>query len=269
MCRVRAFAVGQADAREVSPRCLPRLVLAAFAHALLGNGEVPQHRQVRKEVELLEDHADPAAYLVELDLRVGDVDAFDEDLTGGGLFEPVHAPEQCRLARTGRAHHTHDLAVVDGEVDALENLDRSEVLVQVTNGDSRLPRLVRCPARTGHRALWERRSIWATKRVNGRVMTRYMNAAAINGVEFAVVETASRANVVNSRDWAAIPAMNSNEVSLMMMTNSLVSGGTTMRNPWGSTMETVLQNGGIPSDCAASTCPLGTAWMPARMVSAM
>jgi hypothetical protein len=50
---------------------------------------------------------------------------------------------------------------------------------------------------------------------------------------------------------------------------SLVRGGMTTRNAWGSTMLTIVLRSSSPGLRAASTCPAGTAWMPARMVSAM
>jgi hypothetical protein len=51
--------------------------------------------------------------------------------------------------------------------------------------------------------------------------------------------------------------------------SSLVSGGSTIRNACGITIHTIARNCDIPSDRAASSWPLGTAWMPARIVSAM
>jgi hypothetical protein len=50
--------------------------------------------------------------------------------------------------------------------------------------------------------------------------------------------------------------------------SSLVSGGVMIRNACGSTMRVAVPDG-IPSERAASTWPFGTAWMPARIVSAM
>ena len=109
----------------------------------------------------------------------------------------------------------------------------------------------------------------STQRHSGSVMIRYPTAAMSSGVAPAVWETMSRAKVVSSRSPSAMPAMKSSEVSLMMMTNSLVSGGVMIRKACGSTTEIIVQVGLMPSDFAASTCPFGTAWMPARMVSAM
>ncbi len=42
-----------------------------------------------------------------------------------------------------------------------------------------------------------------------------------------------------------------------------------IRKACGTMIETIAFAGEKPSERAASICPLGTAWMPARMVSAM
>lgn len=42
-----------------------------------------------------------------------------------------------------------------------------------------------------------------------------------------------------------------------------------IRKACGRMMETMARPGENPSERAASICPLGTAWMPARIVSAM
>jgi hypothetical protein len=57
---------------------------------------------VRKQVEVLEHHADFAADLVDLLQVVGQFDAVDDDLALLVLFQPVDAADQRRLARAGR-----------------------------------------------------------------------------------------------------------------------------------------------------------------------
>ena len=42
-----------------------------------------------------------------------------------------------------------------------------------------------------------------------------------------------------------------------------------IRNACGTTTLTIARPWDMPSERAASICPFGTAWMPARMVSAM
>ena len=50
-------------------------------------------------------------------------------------FEEVDAAQQRRLARAGRADDAHDLSAVDGQVDAREDLEVAERLVEVVDLD--------------------------------------------------------------------------------------------------------------------------------------
>src|SRR5918995_70618 len=63
--------------------------------------------------------------------------------------------------------------------------------------------------------------------------------------------------------------MKINEESFTSRMSSLVSGGSTMRNACGKTILRVAVIDLIPNDRAASTWPRGTAWIPARTVSAV
>jgi hypothetical protein len=94
---------------------------------------------VREEVETLEDHADVPALqgdfavleLVELValLPVADQLAVDVEPAGVDLLQVVDAPQERRLAGAGGADEAEDLALLDLEVDALEDLDVAEGLV--------------------------------------------------------------------------------------------------------------------------------------------
>ena len=55
----------------------------------------------------------------------------------------------------------------------------------------------------------------------------------------------------------------------MSRISSFVSGGRMIRNACGMTIEIIARPCDMPSERAASICPFGTAWMPARIVSAM
>ena len=90
----------------------------------------------------------------------------------------------------------------------------------------------------------------------------------MNGVPLKVSCTAAREK--NARSWsaAATPSTNTSDVSLISSTNSFVSGGIITRNAWGTMMLRIAWLRPIPSGRAASICPLGTASMPPRMVSA-
>ena len=48
---------------------------------------------------------------------------------------------------------------------------------------------------------------------------------------------------------------------------SLPIAGITIRIACGSTIRRIVERSVMPSAAAASTCPLGTAWIPARKIS--
>ena len=54
--------------------------------------------------------------------------AVDEDLAAGDLLEPGDHPQQRGLSAAGRADEDDELAVLDVEVDAVDDLDRAEAL---------------------------------------------------------------------------------------------------------------------------------------------
>ena len=85
----------------------------------------------------------------------------------------------------------------------------------------------------------------------------------------ALVLARSRPNLVSSRSPSCTPRNSTSELSLNSSTSSLVSGGTMIRNACGMTMLIIARLLDMPSDRAASRWPVGTAWMPARTVSAM
>ena len=100
---------------------------------------------MREEVEALEDHADIAtlrgnrlvtepvqhAALVGIPHEV----AVDPDPPAVDRFELVDAAQEGRLARSGRAEQTDDLALVDVHVDALEHVVAMEGLHDIDGVD--------------------------------------------------------------------------------------------------------------------------------------
>ena len=114
------------------------LVLRALEHALLREHHVALGGEVREQVEALEHHADVLAHLVDVGLGVGDLDVLEADLAARRLLEPVDAAQHRRLARARRPQDHDDLALLDLQVDALENLERAEGLPQVLDADDRL-----------------------------------------------------------------------------------------------------------------------------------
>ena len=79
---------------------------------------------MRKQIELLEHHADMAAQLAQIGVRAADLDAVGDD--GAGLIglQPVDAAEQRALAGAGAADDGDHVALGDVERDALQDLVR-------------------------------------------------------------------------------------------------------------------------------------------------
>ena len=67
---------------------------------------------------------------------------------------------------------------------------------------------------------------------------------------------------------SAMPSMEQMELSFTMVTISLARAGSTFLMAWGSTTSFMLCQEDRPRDRAASVCPLSTARMPARKISA-
>ena len=133
--RERVLPVGHADPGEVLARRLGGLGPGPTENLRLGDRQVAQHGEMREEVEALEDHPDPPAGGVDVDVGVGHLVVADDDPTGRRGLEHVDAPQQRRLARPRRADHAHDLAGVDLQADVLEHLVVAERLGQVLDGD--------------------------------------------------------------------------------------------------------------------------------------
>ncbi len=91
-----------------------------------------------EEVEGLEHHADVRARLGELGSLGRELLALDRDRPRGDGLESVDRPAQGRLARTGGSDDDDDLALVDVEVDVLQRMEVSVVLLDVRHRDQRL-----------------------------------------------------------------------------------------------------------------------------------
>ena len=99
--------------------------------------DVPQHAHVREEVERLEDDADALADAV--DVRRGRAVTSvpsTHDPAAVDRLEQVHAAQQRRLARPGRADQADDLVLGDRQVDALQHLELAEGLAHAARGRS-------------------------------------------------------------------------------------------------------------------------------------
>ena len=78
-------------------------------------------RQMRKQVVALEDHADVAVQGAERRAATADMAAVDDDLARIDRLQAVDAPEKRALAGAGPADDGDDLALLDVEIDAVED----------------------------------------------------------------------------------------------------------------------------------------------------
>jgi len=91
-----------------------------------------------EQVEVLEDHAHVDAlttgfaflHFVQAPtmLAVPGEGAIDPDSSAVDSFKMIHTPKQRALARTGGADQANDLAAIDRQVDAFQNLQAAELL---------------------------------------------------------------------------------------------------------------------------------------------
>ena len=128
---VRGQLLAQTDVLELLLGDRLSLGLAQTQHLARREGHVLEHGQMREGVPLLEDDADLLPQLVEVGRLGMDLDAIDQDLAGVDRFEPVDAGQQRRLARARATDDGDHFAALDGQVDALENLELAKGFVDV------------------------------------------------------------------------------------------------------------------------------------------
>ena len=133
------------DPLEVMQRDLLGFLLRHLAHPDRRQRAVFQHGEMRKQVEMLEHHADVAAHLVDLLEVVGQLDAVDDDAALLMLLEPVDAADHGRFAGAGRPADDDALAAHHLEIDVAQHVEIAEPLVHADDfhrhGGSELRRL--------------------------------------------------------------------------------------------------------------------------------
>ena len=67
---------------------------------------------------MLEHHANLLAMVVDVDLFVGDVYAFKDNLAARRLFQQIQTPQKRRLAAAGGTDNRNDLALMNRFVDS-------------------------------------------------------------------------------------------------------------------------------------------------------
>ena len=101
-----------------------RFSLQRLCVNVIREGHVLEHRHVREERVGLEHHRDAPLFGRQV------VDAAPADLqrTRGDLFQPGDQAQQRRFAAAGRADENDEFAVLDADVDALDDLVLPEAL---------------------------------------------------------------------------------------------------------------------------------------------
>ncbi len=131
LARELVLVSGQAHAVEHLEAALLRLVGAAAEHLDLRDREVLRHRQVGEQLEVLEHHADLAAQLGQVGLRVVDGHAVDVDLAFLDGLQCVDRLDQRGFARARRAAHDHHFALADGGGAVVQHLEAAVPLGNV------------------------------------------------------------------------------------------------------------------------------------------
>ena len=175
--RVLVLLVLQADEGEQLTCSQPRLRLRHAARPDRREGDVLQHRHVRKEVERLKDDPDLLTERIHVDLCAGDRLAVDHDRPLVDLLEQIDAAQKRRFARPRGADQADHLMKVDSQVDPLQDLEVAEALRDVLERDEVRVRL--------HHTAWARsrlsRSLirWSVKRASGIVRMMKKTAATV------------------------------------------------------------------------------------------
>src|SRR5208282_2691340 len=123
LARLAVEIVGQVQRRRRLAHLLLDDVGALSCH-FKREGDVAAHAHMRIERIGLEHHGEPALRRAD----VGHILGVDQDLTGSDVLEPGDEAKERRLAAAGRAHEHRELAILDVEVDAVDDADGAERL---------------------------------------------------------------------------------------------------------------------------------------------
>ncbi|AEW72795.1 hypothetical protein EcWSU1_01356 [Enterobacter ludwigii] len=97
-----------------------------------------QRRQVREQVELLEHHAGFLANQTVVDFRVIHLQAIDNQIAAGDLFQLVDAAQQGRFTGTGWPDNDHHFTLFDVQIDIVQHLGWAKVLGNVFKFNHRI-----------------------------------------------------------------------------------------------------------------------------------
>ena len=107
------------------------------------HGQVFQDSLVREQIELLENHAEPLAELVQFAVAAGgDILILDDDGTAVDFFKTVNRTQKRGFSRTGGADDDNSFTRHDREADILEGRERAEEFPDVRDLNNRLSAVV-------------------------------------------------------------------------------------------------------------------------------
>src|SRR6266536_2860198 len=109
--RPLARLLGESDALEQHVRTLLGGLARHLADAPRGEGEVVEHAEVWKEVELLEHDPDPLPHRRDVGALARDLLALEKDPAGVERLEQVDAAQQRALAAAAAPDHDEHLAL--------------------------------------------------------------------------------------------------------------------------------------------------------------
>ena len=93
---------------------------------------------MRKQVKLLEYHADMTADFINIRAPVGNAFPVHKNFSASRRFQQIQAAQECGFPGTGRSDHAHDFAGVDLRVNALQDIQRSKTFFQASDNNFRI-----------------------------------------------------------------------------------------------------------------------------------
>ena len=95
--------------------------------------DIPQHRHVGKQIELLKHHPDLLAEFVNLFKVVHNGNALNDDISFCGHFQQINAAEKGGFTAAGGTDNADTLALFDAGIYPLEYLQLAEIFMQILN----------------------------------------------------------------------------------------------------------------------------------------
>jgi len=127
--------VAQPHARQHGARQVGRLRFRQPLGHHRRQHHVASHRQVRKQVELLEDHAHLEPQGAQPQFVIAQLCVGHHDGAAVDLFQPVHAAQQRALARAALADDGDHLARLYAQRHPFQDFVVAELLADVFKGD--------------------------------------------------------------------------------------------------------------------------------------